>query len=493
MFKNIQKQLLLKHPLLWNTRFIPMIILGLFINLVYFFIGYADGTINFEERYGSDIDFTFFSFSFLISLIILILWLVAYLRNNSFKSFYPQSKNALFYEWIQTVVICTLLSMFYFTFDYGRELHKRNYMDEETAKKRCEIISKADFFIDAGFDDAEIDSTKSLFKDTIIDGTPKYRDIVYKDYVVIFGKKYSETALINRSINGFSFNTVDQNYLQKLAVRKILSENNTQEVKKIMQQYLIIVKEHGLQTNLSLDKWFEITYNYPEFSKYELIMQNSPLDKDRNYNNYYYEQEYEESIPVIKKNYSKYFIERSTLSHNYEAIANAYTKPISIEPIILMFYFVFGLSLLIFSFRVTSGKSWLIALVGLGIFNAIFGILSAASKGILVYNIMMLISIIIFSIYFFSVNSSKSGKKYSMIVLNLILWLLGALIPLCYFIYLDLYKKSIVHLENYYHDSHYQFLKDTIPYMLGINIIVVLIAMFLISKQIRNWKGISEE
>lgn len=496
MFKNIQKQLLLKYPLLWNTRFIPMVCIGLLVNLLYFFVGYADGAINFKERYDSDLDFTFFSFCFLISLIILILWLVNYFKNNSFKSFYPKSKNALFFEWIQILVISFLLCVFYFPFEYGRQLHKRDYMDEETARKRCETISKADFFIDAGFDDPEIDSTKSVFRDTVINGTPVYTQIVYKDYVSIFGKKYSPTSLINRNTDGFSFTSDLEDSLRVLEVRKLLAENKSHEVKKIMQDYLAIIKEHQLETNLTWDKWFEITYNYPEFSKYELISRNSPTDKDpENYVTPYYEEDYGTAvIDTTEKAYSKYFIERNTLVHNYQEVARSFTKAVfQQEQLLALFYVVFGLSLLVFSFRVTSGKSWLIAVVGLGIMNIVFGILSASSSESLVYCLLMILSIIAFFIYFFSISMRKSGKKYSMIVLNLILWLFGALVPLCYFTHLELYQNSIQHLKDYYSDPYYEFLNMHVTDMLTLNLIAVFIAMFFLTRHIRNWKGLAEE
>ena len=195
-------------------------VLGVLINLLYFFIGYADGSINFKERYDSDLDFTFFSFCFLISVVLLILWLVNYFRNNSLKSFYPKSKYSLFYEWIQILVIVLLLIGFFFPFEIGRKLHKQSYITEEIAKKRCEIISKADFFIDGSFGETEIDSINSVLKDTVINGEPVYENIVYKDYVTIFGKKYGATSLINRNVRGFSFFTDVEDSLRKLKSKK---------------------------------------------------------------------------------------------------------------------------------------------------------------------------------------------------------------------------------------------------------------------------------
>lgn len=498
MFGKIQKQLLLKYPLLWNTKFVPMVCIGLLINLLYFFIGYVDGSINFKERYDSNLDFTFFSFCFLISVVLFILWLVNYFRNNSLKSFYPKSKYSLFYEWIQILVIVLLLIGFFFPFEIGRKLHKQSYITEEVAKKRCEIISKADFFIDGSFGEAEVDSINSVFKDTVINGEPVYENIVYKDYITIFGKKYSTTSIINRNARGFSFFTNVEDSLRKVEVQKILFNDKKEEVKKIMSDYMSIVKEHGLLTNFTKEKWFDITYNYPDFKKYELITPYKPSDST---DSYYYDDYTEPAYATTavadyeyKKEYSKYYIEQNTLAHNYQEIARAYVNSIFTEDTLLpFFYFGFGISLLIFSFRVTSGKSWLIGLVSLGVLNLIVGIFSAMSGEFITYGILITLFILAVIIYYLSIIISKKSLKISKVVLNLLLWLFGALIPLLYNTYQEIYKKSIEHINDYYYDPYYEFLRDNFSTMLTINLVVVFFVMFFLCSSIRKWKGIAED
>ena len=38
-----------------------MLVIGVVMNLIYFFIGYYDGTLNFKENYSSQFDFTFYN------------------------------------------------------------------------------------------------------------------------------------------------------------------------------------------------------------------------------------------------------------------------------------------------------------------------------------------------------------------------------------------------------------------------------------------------
>ena len=57
MFKKIQNHLLLKYPLLWNTKFVPMLVIGSVLNIIYFGIGYTNGIIDFSGKIDLDIEY----------------------------------------------------------------------------------------------------------------------------------------------------------------------------------------------------------------------------------------------------------------------------------------------------------------------------------------------------------------------------------------------------------------------------------------------------
>lgn len=497
MFKNIQKQLLLKYPLLWNTKFIPMIVIGIAMNLIYFFIGYYDGTLKFNENYASQFDVTFYSFSVLISLIILIVWLVSYFKNNSFKSYYSKSKYALFYEWLQIVVVLALLCMFYFPFELGKKAHKRSYFSEAEARKRCEIISKGDFFIDGNYEEPEIDSLNSIFNDTTINGEYKAINISYFNYVEIEGKKFAPNALINRNVGEFSFFSREEDSLRKLKLRKDLIANKDFEVKKIMNDYLAILNDHKLETNLNEKLWFTLVYDYPKFDNYKFISTKLPTNITYHDNQIQFGDDYNSNdLAVYEKSYSQYFIQRDVLVDNYNEISLAFTESVfNIEGVLVFLYTVLGLSMLVFSFRITSGRSWLIALVGFGIFNIILGIIAATSRSDFAYPIFMLVSFLVILAYFINIIVTKKSKSKSMVFLNLILWLFGGLIPTLYLVYIEYYKDTILltREKGYYDDLHYKFLMDNIFTMFSLNIILIVLGIFFLSKTIRTWKGISEE
>ena len=120
-----------------------------------------------------------------------------------------------------------------------------------------EILSKADMFINGSFESPEIDSTKSVFTDTTINGQIQYRKIVYKEYVKYFGKQYEPTALINRKVFNFSMMIEQKDSLNTLAIQNWLSNNNQTEVKKLMSEYLAIHNDAKIIYQYYCRKWFK--------------------------------------------------------------------------------------------------------------------------------------------------------------------------------------------------------------------------------------------
>ena len=318
MFTSIQKKILLEKPLLWNTKFVPMVLLGMAFHIVQFILGWLQGTIDFSNKSKIDIEFSAVSFGILAVILAIILWLVAYFKNNSIKSFYKKSKNSLFYEWLQLFVILFLLSSFYLSFSIGKQLHQRSYYSYDATQKRCETIANADIFIDGYFKGTEIDSLASGLIDSLGNKTAKFKrqtvdyyaneEMVYKDYIVYNGKKFNDYSLMNRGIHEFSIISEATDSLNEIKVKNWLFENDVAAVKKLMTDYLNLIREHNLKTNLTLETWFDATYKSPEFDSFLYI---SPYFKEHEtYNSYRYHNYGNSAIKPYDVKYSKYYIQR---------------------------------------------------------------------------------------------------------------------------------------------------------------------------------------
>ena len=516
MFKDIQKKLLLKYPLLWNTKFVPMVAIGLLLHLIFFGLGYLDGTIDFSNRNNLDIEVTCILFGVLLVIIIIILWLVNYFKNNSLKSFYSKSKYSLFYEWLQIFVVSTLLITFYLPFSVGKQLHQKSYYSLEETTNRCKTIATADMFIDGSFGETEIDSLASGLIDSLgnkiaLNYNPEDADTAeyatekesmaveavaaytYKDHIIFNGKKYDQFSLVNRNTFEFTVISREQDSLNRIKVQNWLHQDNQAEVKKLMDNYLKLIREHNLATNLTLDKWFQAVYKAPEFDEFLYIQPYlKEYETDESYNNSYV---YATKVGNEERKYSKYFIQQDVLKEKYDTVSEAHTDSFfNIEMILGFLYGAFGLSILIFSFRVTSGKSWLIAVVTTGVINIVYGIFTAITGVGNMYAYLILFTILGIIFYFFLIYFNKKNLQLSRIALNLFLWSFIGIIPLIYFIIQEHYASSYDYRIGYnYTSPEYQWMRDHTIHMFSINFILAILTLFFLSKIIRNWKGISED
>lgn len=502
MFKKIQNNLLLKYPLLWNTKFVPMLIIGIILNAIYFSIGYVNGIIDFSGEIDLDIEQeSFLIFGAFFNSILLIIWLAFYLRNNSFSSFYSKKPNSLFYEYLQIVSICIIFSVFPLFYIIGEQEHQKSYISKSELEKNLEIISKADFFIDGEFGTTAIDTARTVEHDD-------YTETVNYDYIIYNGEVYNQYSLLNRKTFYFdNYSTYyygsdyrDSNTLSNDSlIRSYLYYNNKREVKKIMDDYLELVKKHKIKTNLTTEKWFKSVYNYPKFENYQVIKpflkQEVTSRNNYEYNNYGYHY-----YSPSDKRYSNLFVEQNLLIKNYIKILKAYTnKNITKDIIAIIFFFAFSLSLLIFSFRVTSFKKWLIALLSISFISLLVGLICALlyeniQPKIPEYYFILIPLAIIFSnaIYLFLNISKNKGKKQTEISLNIFIWSYSFVLLFLYFIIVDFLHIYSRDTSNDLDTLFYAF-QDNLGYFVMINIIISIVFLYFFSRTIYKWKGISEE
>lgn len=515
MFRKIQHYLLLKQPLLWNTKAVPTLTVLAVFHIIFFVIGYISGALDFNQtgrNYNSGEETVIF-FSVLISILAIIIWLVFYFKNNAFKALYPKSNLALFQEWGLLLMICFMAGSFSMSYLFGIDTKIRSYYTETEAKKRCETLSKASIFYSDHFDTAEEIDT------TINDTTRPFR----LDYVKFRGKKYSLNSLLNKDIHNYSFFDSKWDSVTKVKVKSWLVDNRQDSVKTVFKDYFALVDEHRLKSNINAQQWFELIYTAPDFVQTRVIAK-----REKDYYNggnydYDYENEYNEAVaveaPQSRKldslnEYLKYigkdefvfyktYVPADELEYNYEKIANTYTNPtVSSEMLLAFLYLAVGLSIVLFSFRVTSGRNWLIALISMGVLNIIFGILSVVFRFENFYLIALLATMTTLFIYFTVVVKRQKAKGISGITLNASLWMLPALLPIIYQLLLEL----LLHAYGYYDYNSYdynvgfnydnypflKFLKDNGQNMLWFNLLFIVALMCFYSIQIKKWKALAE-
>jgi hypothetical protein len=167
----------------------------------------------------------------------------------------------------------------------------------------------------------------------------------------------------------------------------------------------------------------------------------------------------------------------------------------------IMLYLSFAFSLVVFSFKVTSARNWLIALIALGVIQIIFGIGTVFFSYNLTFPILILIYFLIICIYLSIIYVQKRGKRLSGILLNQILWLLPIFLPVIYAIVMDLVKsysgysnrlefqRSVV-VEEF---PKIDWFEEHSFLLLYLNLVIVIFIMFVLSRVIKKWRGIPEE
>jgi hypothetical protein len=495
MFDKLQQKLLLQYPLLWNTKFVPMLAVGLLLHLAYFGFGFLTGGIDFSRSVDDSSfiqvssDGIIYCLAILLNLLLIIVWLVFYLKNNAFKSFYPKSKNALFYEWLQIFGILLLISSFTLTFGVGKNLRKQTYFSQTELKQRMETIAKADFFINGTFQ-----------------SPPKG-----KIAVEILGKNYPVTALINRQVYHFGYTPYEwkEESFMTMQMRQLLADNQQEALKKVMADYLNIYQESGLSTNLDLPKWWAAVYHGPEFTKYQIIKPYNPkfageyrqdeptiqvenLEDQSNeiQNLSIVESQVADSLARNLPNpaYSHYYLDKTTLNQNYADLQRSYLEPFDTGLAIVILNICLFLSMLIFSFRVTSGKSWLITLVVAGVMNFCFGLLSIGDGS--VYPVLYLLSIVVGMALFCTMVWQKKTVMHSKIIINYIIWFAPSFLLVAYgwIINLIAYPEDVK--DNF---VSYNELNALWPHLSVLNVLVCILLMYFLSKGLRIWKALPQE
>jgi hypothetical protein len=484
MFNKIQNYLLLRHPLLWNIKIVPVLLITLAIHVIFFLMGFSKGAIDFtspKNRYNWDDDTpVIIFFSILLSIMVFIMWLVFYFRNNAFKSFYPKNNASLYKEWLLIFIVCLMNSTYTATFSFASDMRKTSYFSEKETLRRFDVISMASVFVNGTYTMEETVVETASASDTVAVATTVGEQNVTKKPISLLDK-----GVYRFGSHGYQYGTIEhRDSVNNKRVVNWLTKNQKDSVQWLFTEFEKIAAGHNLKANISPEDWLGLVYNYPQFTNYQNIAPTDGIDDD-SYD--YRGQRYYKP---------KYYVPLDRLTKSYEVINNAMNKPIIDEETSLAYLMAaLSLSLLVFSFRVTSGRGWLIALVSLGIAAMITGLFSFAMREGLSYPIMWMLIIAGLLVYFLAITFSKTQKGISTTVLNCLLWLLMWLMPIVCMIIIA----SRSHNYNVEYSADYDtrstlgyWLEHNIPLMLYINMVFVLVYMYFLTITIKKWKGIPE-
>ena len=510
MFKNFNHKFVYKYPLIWNTKIVPFLLISLMIHLSFFTVGYQNSMVKSVQIHNYQVQesnaTTINLFAMLISVLVFIIWCVLYFRNNGFKAFYPKKNNSLFKEWMLILLFCTTTFSYTLSAIFGAAVQTRNLIPHKLALERCETISKASMFLQGSFKEGN-------WTDSTVNGKSIR---IERDSFAFEGKKYSLKSLMNKNMESFPFFDDKQDSLSRLQVQRFLKMNDKEAISKIFRNYFVIANEHQLKSNISAEKWLELIYDYPGFGNYKVIGSSERnLLYEYGFNQNEVEFDGEEviesrdttttSIKSVNGQqyvYSKYYVSHKSLYRFYSKIAEVWQNPlINWNVLMVVLYLSFAFSLMVFSFKVTSARNWLIALIAFGVIQIIFGIGTVFFSYSLTYPILFLIYFVALCVYFTIIYIQKRGKRLSGIILNQMLWLVPSILPIIYVIAMDIAKNSSGYYERYDVKTgkiieefpKIEWFEDNSIGLIHLNLIVLVFALFLLSRVIKKWRGIPED
>lgn len=418
IIRKINKYLLEHYPLIWNTRLVWMLLINLFMHLFFFILGYlAVANMDDVKARWSLSDYydntVIVNYNILFSTLIILIWIVYYLRNNAFKNFYKLSSFALFKEFCILILIAFISVSQYLSFKQGLMLKIRSLYSWEEIDQDIKTLNRTGIFLTKTYSDYEIDKKKYpkpfplkvASENTndvvnVIDTTRAY--FVYKGFRYQFFEIDQEFLLEYRKKNPYGelyFNNSDnfkhrivkdvykyrdhiqpnlRNYSKTLYSigqdsldyqaqlnyhEKILNQANVDTIKSELTTHLALLDKYEIDHNLTLDYWFPNVFNPPLYEVKELIRNQDPKKRysystvDNNYHDS--KDKYTSSLLLSETFYCNLdYLDNLFKNVYYSYFVESETEFISIILAIVIFF-----GLILYIFKTTSLRSLLFSIV----------------------------------------------------------------------------------------------------------------------------------
>ena len=546
MIKKIQQYMLVHYPLIWNIRLVPMLLILIGIHLLIFGISYFSSEITFKDTY-------YYSYSLInsngsmyvatifVGVLLLIGWLLFYMRNNAIKTLYPRTNLNLFSEWILVFVVCVMICSLPISLSTGTITRWQMVASQKETQRVADLLQKARVLIPTDISDYQF--RPGNFKPLPISDTVKINphevdlDLYAFDYtlegkIAITGYKGASLLFYydydrdyyEGSRNSEHYDAETKRKIENIdTVQRWLRTGQRDSVYTIMTEFCELAKKHDLSFNLTPEQWMKQVYNPPYFKvDYSNPISDTAYDDyystknysgntnnyDRGYDDdrelYYVNSYYGDTLvagtEVEVDNYCNSIVNYSLpyreLKSGYEQITRSYESNEDLNYIVLFSLCVaLVLSVFIFSCRVTSGRSWLIAFVIAGVLlfaSILFMVIIGASSYIGERSLFMLFFafwitlFIAILVYLISKNTGKKDKGHSRPLVNIMLWLLPCMSPMFYGVCYSFCREVSGSYD-------YSFWDDLMLYTFWLNIPIVIVSMFGLTILLRKWKSLPEE
>ena len=321
MFKKINQTLITKYPLIWNLKFIWILLTVLVFNLIAFINGFLFFTKK-SQLQESGLYEVFFNsgiaiYYVLIGVIIGVIWLYFYIKNNRFKSNYPTSRNYLFKEFLAVFFI--IFFMFYVpnSFKTGLKFRVSNYMSEEQYLKDIDIINRTQGFTlrsEFGYDNYSRNLPVPAFDSLVSEKETRELYEKNKREYLRENPHDSYNVFLEPYFRNPEFETLLRDYFpERFSYSKINFNQTYQPLKKNNSSTDSFQEEMDYPTTAAVDSTYavvdsaavslnsagkpDVYYNLASLYNYSFLVFNNP--KDSTLNHQFYDEQW---IALLQKN-----------------------------------------------------------------------------------------------------------------------------------------------------------------------------------------------
>lgn len=367
MITKIQAYLISRYPLLWNTRivFLLPIIFGIHVlfYLAGFFKHFNFGDLHDSRYYRYE---GVVMFSVLLTALLIIIWLIFYLRNNPLKAGYPLKRFHLIKEFLLLMVVFFSSATFFFTYQQGVYNRSESETREINMEEEVDDANLAFHFIAS-----EVSPFRIYHSCDSLAARDKRREKRLEEYRRLRDAGLDpDSDMINNEPIEESLDTLPLRYLYYCNTRYSL--NRIFDAPSRMRQH---DRAHGWLLAGNRDSVL-----------YQLTLLKGLLEKYRIANNFDPEShvsrmfaadnfEVDTIYGTVKSRYDDYlqkdipqaFVRDSDFQDVVDKIQEVRSGFWDWKTILFMFYYAFSMALLLMSFRITSIRVWFAALIGSGL------------------------------------------------------------------------------------------------------------------------------
>lgn len=526
MIKRINQYLITNHPQIWNTKLVWVMASIILTHICFYVAGFAhfDDFSKLHSYYHIDnqmVQSINIGFSVLATFLTLTIWLVFYLRNNPFKSFYPLKPLYFITEFGIIILVVFSSMMFYKSYAEGFcqairiKTAETNMVEEiNTLNLAYGLIpqDKRFYKLHASCDSLDyINGLKALndkYEYLSADNLPKtveeradeipdqdaVTDVVdtVKEAINDFYRREKADAnlsLLHFCQKFFNHKPYDTLTLSKYQIaaqmQQWLTTGNKEEVKKVLTRFDAMCRKYKIDYNIAITDYADYAFADTNFRPSHYVSYHVVTVDDASFST------------AEDQNPNNWRLEMGDVERSLENIQNANeTKDDEWQFLLLNLFIAFNLSILLFTFRLTPVRVWFTAVAGhfgLPIITGLLAVMVNSETGN--YVLILLIAYIAYLLHF---AFRKTMKKTSGVFLIWFTWWQLYIGLIVYSLLEEVYRPhEVLGPDGKFHmtpSPFYDFLQHYDAHIAaGYMLFTFLFIGLVLSRNYRKWMALPEE